>query len=288
MTETVLVTGATGTTGGALVHQLTDHDVMVRAGVHFRDSAGDLTDAADEIIEIDMNDPETLSPAFDGVDRAYLLTPFVPDQTPLVENLVEAAVAAEVTHLVRHSALGAGRTEPPHSLAANHSMAEEIVTGAGVATTVVRPTSFMQNLFNDAESVREQGTIYNPVGEPVALVDARDVAAVAAAVLTGDGHDGEAYPVTGPEAITYADAAAALSEELGRDIEHVQVGMDDARGGMLDAGMPEDLVNLYVDLLEWYEAGGGADVHSTVEDLTGSPGRSIETFVADYAGQFEA
>jgi len=82
-------------------------------------------------------------------------------------------------------------------------------------------------------------------------------------------------------------AAAALSGELGRDVEHVQVGMDDARGAMLDAGMPEALVEVYVELLEWYQTGGGTDVHSTVEDLTGTPGRSIETFVSDYAEQFE-
>jgi len=288
MTETVLVTGATGTTGGALVRQLTDYDVTVRAAVHSRDSAGDVTDTADEIVEIDMTDPGTLLPAFDGIDTAYLLTPFVPDQTPLVKNLVEAAVAAEVTHLVRHSALGAGKADPPHSLAANHSAAEESVAEAGVATTFVRPTSFMQNLLSDVESVREQGAIYNPVGEPVAQVNARDVAAVAATVLTGEGHDKEAYPVTGPEAFTYADAAAALSEEIGRNIEHVQVGMDDARGAMLDAGMLEALIDEYIGLLEWYETGGGTDVHSTVEDLTGSPGRSIESFVADYAAEFEA
>jgi uncharacterized protein YbjT (DUF2867 family) len=87
MAETILVTGATGTTGSALVSQLADHDVTVRGAVHSLNSAGDVTDTADEIVEIDMTDPETLSPAFDGIDRAYLLTPFVPDQVPLVENL---------------------------------------------------------------------------------------------------------------------------------------------------------------------------------------------------------
>lgn len=286
MTETVLVTAAGGTTGSALVRQLSDHDVTVRAAVHSRESAGDSTDA-DEVVEVDMTDPGTLAPAFEGVDRAYLLTPFVPDQTPLVENLVDAAVAADVGHLVRHSALGAGRDDPPYSLAANHGVAEEIVAESGTATTFVRPASFMQNLLNDAESVREQGVIYNPVGEPVAHVDARDVAAVAATVLTGEGHDGEAYPVTGPAAFTYDDAAAALSAELGRDVKHVQVGMDDARAGMLDAGMSEALVDAYVELLEWFETGGGTEVYSTVEELTGSPARSIETFVADYAEQFE-
>jgi nucleoside-diphosphate-sugar epimerase len=127
-----------------------------------------------------------------------------------------------------------------------------------------------------------------PVGEPVAQVDARDVAAVAATVLTGEGHAGEAYAVTGAEAFTYHDAAAALSEELGREIEHVKVGMDYARAGMLDAGMPEGLVDDYVSLLEWYETGGGVKVYPTIEDVTRKPARSIETFVSDYASAFEA
>jgi uncharacterized protein YbjT (DUF2867 family) len=286
--ETVLVTGAAGTTGSALVRQLSDYDVTVRAALHSRGSGGDLTDTADEVVEIDMNDPGTLSPAFEGVDRIYLLTPSLADQTPQVENLVDAAVTADVKHIVRHSALGAGTADPPYSLAANHNTAEDIVAEAGIATTFVRPTAFMQNLLNDAESVHEQSAIYSPVGHPVAYVDARDVAAVAATVLTGESHDGEAYPVTGPEAITHADIVAALSKELGRDIKHVQVGMDDAREGMLNAGMPEDLADGLVGLLEWFEAGGGANVYSTVEDLTGSPSRSIDTFVADYAGEFGA
>mgnify|MGYP000112018546 CR=1 FL=1 len=287
MTETVLVTAAAGTTGSALVRQLSDHDVTVRAAVHSRDSAGDVTDAADDVVEIDMTDPGTLPPAFDGVDRAYLLTPLLPDQVPVVENLVDAAVAADVAHIVRHSVIGTGVADPPHSLAANHSAAEKVVAEAGVASTFIRPTAYMQNLLNDAESVREQGAIYNPLGEPVAYVDVRDVAAVATTVLTSEGHAGETYPVTGPEALTYAEIASALSNELGREVEHIQVGMDDARESMLDIGVPEPLVDMSIGLLEWFGEGNGAEVHSTVEDLTGRPSRSIETFVEDYAEEFE-
>jgi uncharacterized protein YbjT (DUF2867 family) len=288
MTDTVLVTGATGTTGSALVRELlaADADVAVRAGVHSLDSATDLPDGVD-VVEMDQTDPDTLGPAFAGVDRAYLLTPFVPEQTPLVENLVDAATAAGVDHLVRHSALGAGSDDPAYSLAADHAAAERVVESAGIDYTHVRPTAFMQNLLGEAETIREQGAIYNPVGEPVAYVDARDVAGVAAAVLTGSGHAGEAYPVTGPEAVTWGDVADALAAELGRDVSHVQVSMDDARAGLADAGMPDPLVDGYVGLLQWFESGGGDEVYSTVEDLTGRPARSVREFVADHAAAFE-
>lgn len=286
MTETVLVTGATGTVGSALVEQLGDADVDVRAGVHSRESATRLPDSV-TVVEIELSERDTLDDAFEGVDRAYLLTPFVPDQTSLVENLVDAAVAADVEFLVRQSALGAGEPDPPYSLAENHSAAEAIVENSGIDAAHVRPTAFMQNLLNDAETISGQGVIYNPVGEPVAYVDARDVAAVAAAVLTGEGHAGGTYPVTGPEAVTYGEIAAVLSDVLGREVEHVQVSMDDARAGLGEAGMPGELVDEFVDLLEYFDSGGGTDVYATVEDLTGTPARSVRQFAEDYAAAFE-
>jgi uncharacterized protein YbjT (DUF2867 family) len=145
----------------------------------------------------------------------------------------------------------------------------------------------MQNLLGEASTVATEGAIYNPVGEPVAHVDARDVARVAAAVLTEQGHAGEAYPVTGPEAVTWGDVADVLSEILDRDVEHVQVSMDDARAALTERGMPEALVEGYVGLLEWFDAGGGAEVYATVEELTGTPARSVRQFVADHASAFE-
>ncbi len=113
------------------------------------------------------------------------------------------------------------------------------------------------------------------------------MAAVAATVLTGEGHAGEAYAVTVPRRSPTV-IPRPLSEELGREIEHVQVGMDDARAGMLDAGVLGGLVDDYVSLLEWYETGGSVKLYPTVEDITGKPARSIETFVSDYTSAFEA
>lgn len=285
MSETVLVTGATGTVGSALVDLLSGTDVSVRAAVHSSESAGELPDSV-EAVEVELTDPATLGPAFEGVDRAYLLTPFVPDQASLVEDLLGAAAATSVGHLVRQSALGAGEAEPPYSLAADHRAAEVLVEETGIAYTHVRPTAFMQNLLGDAGTIREQGAIYSPVSEPVSFVDARDVAAVAAEALTGDGHEEEAYPVTGPRAVTYAEMATVLSDVLGREVEHVRVSMDDAREGMLEAGMPEPLVEGYVSLLRWFDAGGGSEVFDTVETLTGTPARGFEQFAEDHAEAF--
>jgi uncharacterized protein YbjT (DUF2867 family) len=289
MTETILVTGATGTVGSELVDRLADRpDVTVRAGVHSLDSAGDLP-AGVEPVAIELTDPETLTAAFEGVDRAYLLTPFVAEQAPLVASLAEAADAADVDHLVRQSALGAGADDPPYSLAADHRAGERHVDATGAAVTHVRPTSFFQNLLGDSETVREEGVLYGPVTAPVSYVDARDVAAVAAAILTGDrqDHDGHAYRVTGPAAVTYREIADALAAELGRPVDHVQVSMEAAREGMSEAGMPEPVVEGYIELLSWFEAGAGTDVADTVGRLTGRSARSLDRFVADYASAFE-
>lgn len=110
-----------------------------------------------------MAAPGTLGSAFDGVGRAYLLTPLMPDQTTLVRNLVAAARKAGVSHLVRQSALGAGASEPPYSLAASHREAEWAVEGSGIDYTHLRRTVFCQNLLNDAETIQTEGLVYSPV-----------------------------------------------------------------------------------------------------------------------------
>jgi len=107
-------------------------------------------------------------------------------------------------------------------------------------------------------------------------------------VLTEDGHEGEAYPVTGPEAITYAEVASVLSDVLGREIEHVRVrtSVEDTREGLLNAGMPEPLAEGFFGLLRWFDSGNGAKVFDTVKDVTDKQARPFRRFAEDHAGVF--
>jgi uncharacterized protein YbjT (DUF2867 family) len=284
MTDTVFVTGAAGTTGRELVRLLSDRDVDVRAGVHTPSKAGDFDESVD-VRGIDFGVRGTLVDAFEGVSKLYLLTPFVPNGTEMVRTAVDAAVDAGVEHLVRHSALGAGSAD--FLPARWHREGEEIVEESGLAYTHVRPTAFTQNLLMQADAIRD-GAFYGTVSEPISHVDVRDVAAVAATVLTTEGHEGEAYHLTGPAALTYEEAATILSEVLGHDVQYVRVSEAEMRGSLAERGMPDELVDAFVELQAWFDAGNGREVFTDVEELTGVPATSFETFAADYADELRA
>lgn len=285
MSDTVFVTGAAGTTGRELVRLLAADGVDVRAGVHTPSKAD--FPATVDVRGIDFERPESLLDAFDGVSKLYLLTPFVPHGTEMVQTAVDAAVEAGVDHVVRHSALGAGDAE--FLPAQWHRTGEQVVEESGLAYTHIRPTAFMQNLLMQADAIR-QGAFYGTVTEPVSHVDVRDVAAAASVVLTSptSEHDGEAYHLTGPTAVTYNDVAAMLSEALGHDVQYVEVSEADMRGSLAEQGMPPELVDAFVELQAWFEAGNGREVFPDVETLTGAPATPFETFTDDYADAFSA
>ena len=286
MSETIFVTGAAGTTGSELVRLLSNHDVHVRAGVHTPSKAPDWDDDV-EVVAIDFDDRDSLAEAFEGCSKLYLVTPFIPEPTPLVENAVWAAQQAGVEHIVRLSAIGA---DDPKMLASTwHHDADAVLETSGLDYTFIRPTFFMQNLLGQADAVVE-GAFYSSVDAdvPVSYLDARDIARVAATVLTEDGHAGQAYELTGPTAMTYAEVAATLSDVLGHDVQYVQLSDADQRDAFSGMGMPDALVDAFLELFGWADSGDAAEIRTSVEDVTGTPARSFETFVRDHADAFGA
>lgn len=284
--EQILVTGAGGTVGSALVHELGTRGVRVRAGVHTPADHGSLAGDTVEVVPLELTDPDSAAAAVADVDRVFLLTPGDPETAALSRPLVEAAADEGVDHVVKLSGLGAG-DENPIALSRWHRAAEVLIEDAGLTYTHLRPTAFMQNFLGDAASIRAEGTFYTQIGDAaVGYVDARDVAAVAAAVLTEDGHADAAYDLTGPEALTAEGIAATFADELGRDVEAVAVDAAGVRAGMLEAGMDPVVVDAMVELGDLYAAGHGAAVSPAVEAVTGAPGHSFDRFVRDYRGVF--
>ena len=140
-----------------------------------------------------------------------------------------------------------------------------------------------------------------PVGDPVehlprgttgiddvaiSHIDARDIARVAAVVLTGSGHEGKAYQLSGPQALSYGDAAEILSKVIGRKISYVAISDDAAKAGMLAAGMPEFYVDFLVDLSRYYRNGGAEEVTPGVKDVTGQAAATFEEFVKQHTSGF--
>lgn len=289
MHETILVTGAMGTVGREVVKQLSIlDDIRVRAGVHSTIKGENLKRLPDvEIVEIHNTDPASLHPAFTHVDRAFLITPFTNDQIEMAKNLIDEAKSRGVKHIVKLSALGA-EAEPGIVLGRMHREIEKYIEQSGIAFTFLRPSSFMQNFENyNAATIKREGKFYQATGEgKISYIDVRDVAAVAVEVLTHRSHDGKAYELTGPEAISNYEAAAILSEVTGKEITFVDITKEQAKQAMLEHQTPEWMADAMLELHTLCRNGHASKTTSTVEDLVGHKPHTFHQFVKDHAQSF--
>jgi uncharacterized protein YbjT (DUF2867 family) len=280
----ILVTGATGKVGGQALRRLVEKGLDVRALV--RDPAKiDALGLGVEAVQGDLDNPDTLPPAMAGVEKVLIVAGGwdIPAEDA---NMIAAAEAAGVGHVVLLSSLGveAGVASGPF-----HAPGEEKLRSAGVGWTILRPAFFMANALMWRDTVVGQGVIYEPTGTGRhALVHPADVGDVAAEVLAGDGHAGQTYELTGPEAISTADCAAALSAALGREVQHVDIPDEAFRDGMTKAGAPPPLVDNLARYYAMVKAGDFAMVTTTVADLLGRPARTFSEWVAENAGAFFA
>jgi uncharacterized protein YbjT (DUF2867 family) len=283
----ILVTGATGNTGRSLVQQLVSMGMRVRAVVRNRAKTGDIAAAGAEIAVADLSRPETLAPALIGIDKAYLMTAADPQQVMLHSNFIRAAKQAGVRHIVRHSVRGAD-PDSPVKLARWHAASEKELEDSGIAWTHLQPVYNMQNFLKFAATIQSRGAFYAPMKDAaVSIVDARDVAAVAAAVLVDNAHhQRNTYLITGPEPLTFADAAAQLSAALGKPVQYVDIARENARKAMLQMGMPEWYIEDLLGFYDFYSTGAGAAVSDVVARITGQQGRSFSQFAQDYRSAF--
>ena len=138
-----------------------------------------------------------------------------------------------------------------------------------------------------AASIKSQGAFFLPIGSArQSLVDVRDIASVAAAVLTSDGHQGQTYEITGPESLSYQEVADALTTVLGKPVRYIDVPPEAALDSMLKSGMPEWNARAISDLYATFAAGSAAGTTDTVEGITGSRPISFEQFARDHAAAF--
>ena len=276
----ILVAGATGNTGRALVRALAKKGVGVRAAARGR--ARLLGLGASEVVEVDYSNPPSLARAFRGVEKIYLAVPLIVDLVALTEQVVNAAVKAGVRHMVKLSGLGADRPEELR-IGRWHRDAERLVEDSGLAWTHLRPNSFMQNFTNNhLGSMRTQGLFHDPVGGGrVSYIDVEDIAATAAVVLTEPGHERRTYALTGPEAVSSHQVAALLGRVVGREIRCVEVSVDAARDAMFGFGVSLPVVNAVSELYLLMRTGDLAAVTSTVSEVTGRTARSFAQFAAD-------
>lgn len=281
----IAVAGATGTVGGELVRRLAARGATVRA--LSRDPARGEELPGVEWVAADLAERDRLAGILAGAVRLFLLTGNGEGMVRLQTNAIAAAKSAGVRHLVKLSALGAS----DHSksvIGLWHKNIERALEGSGLAWTSLRPHVFMQNLLDQRDSIRAEGRIYSAAGDgKVPFVDTRDIAAVAAELLTGGGHEGERPVLTGPETLSYDQVAEILSGVLGREVTHVAETDDQAWTRLRRAGHPPWHAAAQIALYGYQRAGGPtARVSNAVERLTGRPATSFERFARDHAEAF--
>lgn len=241
-----------------------------------------------EVVVADLAVPPSLPGVLKGVTKAYLLSSAHPQQVELHSNFIRAARRAGVKHIVRHSVRGADRASPVQ-ISRWHAASQHELEASGMAWTHLQPVYNMQNLLRLAGGVRAKGVLAAPMKDAaVAMVDACDVASVAAVALTGDTHEGKTYVVTGPEALRFADAAAQLSDALARPVRYVDAAPSDTRLALMEMGMPQWYVDDLLGFYAFYSSGAGAAVTDTVVRLTGGPGRHFRDFAHRHRSRFMA
>jgi (4-alkanoyl-5-oxo-2,5-dihydrofuran-3-yl)methyl phosphate reductase len=282
----ILVTGATGTIGRELVAELARRGAKVRA--LSRNPSAAAFPAGVETVAADLGDPETLALALAGVERVFVLASG-PARLAHETHLAAAARRAGAARLVKLSALTVEDGTADDVITGWHRAAERAVTGSGLAWTILRPGAFMSNALSWADMIRHQGRVFAPFADVrTAAVDPADVAACAAAVLLEDGHNGQAYSLTGPEPISARDQAAVLGDVLGRDIGITEIPAEAARQRMIQAGMPAEIAGAVLATAAGAGAGPGALVQPAVRQLTGRPPRTFRDWANRRAAAFRS
>jgi len=277
----ILVTGATGNSGLEVVRRLSAKNLAVRALTRNPGKAEKI--AGVEWVKGNFDDVDSLQRAMAGVERVVLISPAHSDMAKHQSNVIQTARAAGISRIVKLSGLGAGPDAQIRLPRLHHQIEQEII-GSGIDYAFVRPNLFMQVLLGSAASIANDGAIYAPAGDSaISFTDVRDIADVMVCAVTSDSHRNGAYEVTGPAAITYAQAAETIGKAIGKPVRYVAVTPEMARESMLSSGMDKWLTEAFLELFEIYRAGYGAVVlSSTVEQVTKHAANTLENFSKDY------
>lgn len=277
----ILVTGAAGKTGRAVVRALTGRGAAVRALVYRPAQASPLQAlGACEIVVGDMRSPVAVQKAVQGVQAIYHICPNMsPDEVAIGRLLIEAARSAGRVHFVYHSVLHPQTEAMPHHW--QKLRVEEHLFESGLAYTILQPAAYMQNVLAGWDSIVNQGVYRVPyaVETRLGMVDLDDVAAAAAGVLTQGGHAGASYELAGPEALTQVEVAAILSQVLGRPVRAETTPRDVWQQRARAAGLGEYQVETLVKMFDYYERYGLWGNPNVLSWLLGRPPASFAACV---------
>jgi uncharacterized protein YbjT (DUF2867 family) len=274
----ILVTGATGNAGGAVVRALVNSGERVRAVVRDPDRAPLPADV--EAVAGDLNDPRTLVPHFEGVTAVFLLSGY----EGLNETLVDMRRAG-VERAVLLSSSAAPTGDMTNAVARYHILSERAVRQSGLGWTFLQPNTFMTNSLQWTAQLQRGNVVRAPFADVrVATIDPEDIAAVAAVALTSAAAEGRAFRLSGPQSLSPADRVTILAEVLGRELRFEGQTNEEAEAEM-SAAMPAE----YVDAFFRFFVDGDVDeseVLPTVQEVTGRAPRDFEAWARAHADAF--
>lgn len=280
----ILITGASGNVGREVLKQIAATGAKVRAAFQSVGKAAVAPSGVD-LVTMDYNQPQTVQAALKGVDRVFLVGPPTLNLAALERKVIDELKQAGTRQVVKLSAMGGRGAIFPRQ----HADSEDYIKSSGLSYTFLRPNGFMQNFINyNAPTITTQNTFYGAQGEgKVSHIDVRDIGAAAVKVLTEDGHEGKAYTLTGPEALSNAEVAEILSDDTGREIKYVDLPAEQFKQALVGAGLPEWSADALIDLQRFYREGGASAVTGDLELLLARKPTSFEQFSRDFAQAFQ-
>lgn len=273
--ELTLIVGASGTVGSELARILEARGERVRTST----SRKDASDGKNKV-HINLATGEGLTKAFEGVDKAFFLSPpGYADHHAMLSPLIQEAKRRGLKKVVLMTAMGANAVD-----STPFRRAEIELEKSGLHYNIIRPNWFLQN-FNTfwLQGIRAQGKIFLPAGQAkTSFIDTRDISLVAATLLTTEQFTDTAFDLTGPVAVTHEEVAREISLVSGKTVAYQEITPSDFKDGLLKAGLPEDYVNFMVLIIGFLKEGYSAPVTGNVKLITGREPRSLSEYAQDF------
>ena len=275
----ILITTA-GKVGSETARLLAQRNEPVRVLVRDPGKVTALAQAGVDVVVGDLEVPATIDAAMQGVSAVVLVSPAIPAQEL---NVVRSAVRAGVRHVVKITSKASA--DSPIARRRDQTEIENGLIASGLGYTLLRNNAYMQNFLMLAPMIARTSSFGSSTGDGrIGLIDTRDVAAVAAEIAVAPAsHRNTTYRPSGPERLSYADAAAMLSKVLGRSITFHPLTFEEQRQAMIDGGLPETIAEMNTQALSLFAQGDSDWITDDVPSLTGRPARTFEQFATDHS-----
>lgn len=276
--DLVLVVGASGTVGRELINLLKVQGVRTRA------TTSQAVASSDTLVHVNLATGEGLKAAFEGVDKAFFLSPpGYANHHAMLSPLIQEAKRRGLKKVVLMTAMGANASD-----ATPFRKAEIELEKSGLNYNIIRPNWFMQNFSTFfIQSIKAQGKILLPAGTAkVSFIDARDISAVAAKLLTSEEFNNKDFDLSGPEAVDHAAVAAAISKASGEAVTYQDIAPGDMRKGLLGAGLPPDYVDFMLLIFGFLKEGYNAGVTDAVKKITGQAPRTLSAYATEFSSHW--